>query len=157
MNSVREYILTIIAASLVSGVLSSLLDKRGMPGSFGKLFCGLFLSICMINPLVGFSFDSITGWIESCGAEGERIVAEGEKMSADMIRENITAQCEAYILDEATRMGCQIQVSVELAQASPYPPVSVTIDGIVSPYCKASLNSIITEELAVEKENIQWK
>ena len=157
MAAIREYILSIISAAVISGILYGVLDSKGLPGSFGKLFCGIFLSIVLINPLTNLSFDGVTDWIESCGAEGERYVSDGEKMSAERMRENISAQCEAYILDKAARMGLDVEVRVALSCTAPYPPESVTIHGAAPPYGRSALNDVISEDLAVQKENIQWK
>lgn len=156
MTAIREYILSVIAAALVSGVLSALLDKKGMPGTMGKIFCGIFLSITLISPLTDLSFASLTDWIEAGTAEGEYLAAEGENISASRIQANIKTECEAYIQDKARELGLDVAAQVNLERSPPYAPESVTILGTAAPYSKTSLCDIIEENLAIPRENIQW-
>ena len=51
MEVIREYILSVTAASIISGILTVLLDKKGTAGAMGKMFCGVFLAITLIRPL----------------------------------------------------------------------------------------------------------
>lgn len=157
MGALREYILSITAAAVISSVLSALLDQKGMPGTMGKLFCGVFLSIALIRPLADLSFDSVTDWIDSVSVEGVNIAAQGEKETTEQIRSGIKARCEAYIQDKAGDMGIEIAAEVILSDIAPYPPEAVKLEGTAAPYNRALLLDVIEKDLAVSREKIQWK
>lgn len=157
MVLLREYILSIASASIITGILTALLDKKGTAGTLGKVLCGIFLAITLIRPLGTFSFDSITDWIDTYSDEASFWATEGEAMASAAIQSDIKLNCEAYIQDEGARMGLDLNAFVDLDSQAPFAPVSVTIYGIVPPYKKADLEAIIVRDFSIPKEQIQWK
>ena len=157
MELLREYILSIASASVISGILTTLLDKKGSAGTMGKMFCGVFLAITLIRPLGDISFDSITDWLNTYSVEGGVLVNEGEEITSASTQSIIKTNCEAYILDKGADMGLKLTAQVKLDPKSPYAPVSVMIFGDIPPYKKATLEDILIQDLAIAKEQIQWQ
>lgn len=157
MEVIREYILSVTAASMISGILTVLLDKKGTAGAMGKMFCGVFLAITLIRPLGELSFDSVTDWLTEYERQGNQYAVEGEALKNDSVREIIKSRCEAYIQDVGADMKLTLRAQVRLDTQSPYAPVSVTIFGVVPPYNKAVLEEMLERDFAVAKEQIQWK
>ena len=149
--------MSIASASIITGILSALLDKKGTPGSIGKMFCGIFLAITMIRPLADISFDAVTDWINSYEVEAGFIVSEGEALTSVSTQSIIKSRCEAYIQDKGREMDLELTAQISLDDHCPYAPVSVTVTGPVPPHKKTILENRIIQDLAIPKEQIQWK
>lgn len=157
MGSIREYIFSVASAAVICGILNPLMEKKGSAGSLGKLFCGVFLAITLIRPFTDISFGALTDWLDESNAEASAVVMDGEQTLNDSMREVIKNKCEAYILDKAASLGVDVQAEVGLDPEKPYAPVSVIVVGSVAPYKKAALEDILTQDLGIPKEQIQWK
>ena len=112
MEVIREYILSVTAASMISGILTVLLDKKGTAGAMGKMFCGVFLAITLIRPLGELSFDSVTDWLTEYERQGNQYAVEGEALKNDSVREIIKSRCEAYIQDVGADMKLTLKQEV---------------------------------------------
>ena len=77
-------------------------------------------------------------------------VAENEKSRI------IKMQTEAYISNKAESMGADIDVVVQLSEQEPIVPISVSITGDVSPYIKSRLQQIISNDIGLCEEALQW-
>jgi hypothetical protein len=133
-----------------------MLDKSGMAAAVGKLLTGLVMTVTVLSPLVGISFDSmgeLTREYEKIAAEA---VLKGENSTRDALEKSITASLEAYILEKAEDMGAKVQVKVTVSGDTFPVPETVTIAGPVSPYVKSRLQKIIKEDLGVLEENQTW-
>ena len=75
-------------------------------------------------------------------------------MAREAERDIIKARIQAYILDKADSFGTQLDVEVILDQDNI--PTSVELRGNISPYAKAQLTGIITENLGIPKEYQLW-
>ena len=126
MGLLREYILSIASASVITGILTALLDKKGTAGTLGKMFCGIFLAITMVRPLANLSFDSVTDWMDNYWEEGTFLAGEGEALTSASTQAIIKSRCEAYIQDKGADLGLELTAEVSLDSQSPYAPVEVT-------------------------------
>ena len=66
----------------------------------------------------------------------------------------IKSRVQAYILDKADSFGTSLEVEVILDQD--HIPVSVELQGNISPYARAQLTEIIEEDLGIPKEHQLW-
>ena len=65
-------------------------------------------------------------------------------------------KAEAYILEIAGQLSASVTVEVSVGGDSIPVPQSVRLDGAVTPYAKSRLQTIISEELGISKENQIW-
>lgn len=154
MEGIRQYIVSVTAAAILCAVLRQLLPEKGLTSSLLKLISGIFLAFVVISPVKDVDIGSYTVYFESISLEGEALAAEGKDMASDAMACIIKDQTEAYILDKAKSLDAPISVEVELGQDSV--PVSVRIHGTVSPYARSVLETMLTEELGIAKENQIW-
>lgn len=154
MAELGRYILSVTAAALILGILSSMLDQKGSTAALLRLVGGLFLTFTIIQPVAGFDMADIAAFAEDFYAEGEAAAASGEWIASQersaIIKEGVTA----YILDKAEAYGTCLTVEVSLDEAEI--PVELRISGHVSPYAKAKLESTIETDLGISKENQLW-
>lgn len=156
MDTIREYLLSVTAAAMLCAVARRMLDKKGTPGAVGKLLTGLFMTFTVLSPLVGFSFGSVRDLTEDHEQLAQAAVQSGEKYASEALRESITEQLEAYVLDKADAMGAHIKVEITLSKDIYPVPEKIRISGQVAPYAKDRLKQIIKEELGVLEENQIW-
>jgi hypothetical protein len=155
MELLRHYVFSVVAASLISGVIMGFL-QGGTVKTLIKVISGLFLAFMVISPIrqLDISDFPIPGTEEA--SEASSAARLGEELSLDAIKDIIKQQTEAYILDKAAQLNASVEVQVTLSQVSPYPPVSVRLRGEISPYARRQLEAMLSEELGIQREDQQW-
>lgn len=156
MDGIREYLIGVIAAAVLCGIVKSLLGNNGTVGIAVRLLCGLLMILAVIRPWTDLSLDGILDWADSITADGSGMVAEGNAMANEAYRESIKQQTEAYILDESRVLGCELTVEVRLSQDEIPVPEMVWLTGETSPYARQTLTNLITERLGIEREDQIW-
>ena len=154
--SVKGYLLGIIAAALVCGLISRLVKDKGAAGACVKLIAGLFLVFTVISPLAGLSITGPDIWFGDYTDTADLIASEGERYSVEAMAAVIKSRTEAYILDKALALELQLQVEVVLSEDDIPVPAMVRINGKASPYARARLQQIIQEDLQIDKEHQIW-
>lgn len=150
MNGLAQYILTVVAAAMLVGILQSLAGQ-GTMGTITKLLGGVFLALTMLSPVLTLEIPDPAEWFSDVVMDGESMAAEGMAMAADAKEDIIRSQVEAYILDKA---GADLAVAVELDAAGV--PCGVTLTGDISPRTKAQLSRMLAEDLGLGEEVQQW-
>ena len=154
MAGLSGFVLSVVSASVIVAVVSSFFDgKSGISGII-KLVSGLFLTFVIINPLTNLDFSVVNDYLEEFTVEGEEAAAMGENLAREAEADIITGRVQAYILDKANSLGVQLDVEVVLDRDNI--PVSVKLNGNISPYAKARMAAIITEDLGISKEHQLW-
>ena len=156
MESVKTYLLSIVAAAVVCGIITRLVGEKGTQGAMVKLIAGLFLAFTVIRPVADIRLDTLTDFTDLYTDAGVQAAAEGERMTKDALRSSIKAQTEAYILDKAAGLDLNLEVEVTVSQDEIPVPNAVRLSGKASPYAKSRLQEIITQEIGVDKENQLW-
>lgn len=157
MEGVREYLLSVTAGAMVCALLSGLLGHKGSLSGLHRLICGLFLCFTVIAPIARIKisdFSELTGDILS---QGQQHALDGQESSREAIRQIITDEARAYIMDKARSFGVEVEVHISLSDSDPPVPVSCRIQGAVSPYVKQQLTQAVVRELGIPEENLTWK
>ena len=154
MSLLANYVLSVIAASVIVAIICTLLGDQGGVRSIIKLVCGLFLTFVVINPLIKLDFSRINDYLDSFTLEGLEAASVGENMAREGERDIIISRVQAYILDKADSFGAQLNVEVVLDQDNI--PVSVELNGNISPYAKAQMADILVRDLGITKEHQLW-
>ena len=154
---ITSYILRIIAAAILCGILRVFLNEKNTVGKIGRLLCGLFMMITLLSPITQLSFKDITWYFEGLTEQAEEYANNGKLSAENSICGIIKEQTAAYILDKADGMGLEIAVEVELNEDHNPIPCGVTISGDASPYAKEIIRSYIEANLGIPKERQIWK
>ena len=156
MESLKEYLLSVIVVSAFCALINSLLVQNGASQRILKLISGIVIMIAVLRPLISFEIYDIYTYIESFCADASVRVQQGEKSFNEASAAIIKEKTQAYILDKAMSLDADIAVDVVLDTNAPYVPVSVYLRGSVSPYAKKQLSDYIAEKLAIGKEAQIW-
>ena len=153
MDAIKDYMISVTAAALICGIVSSLSGRNSSVSKLMKLLCGLFLATAVIKPLVDVRIDNIYNFADNLTVSGNLAVSKGENMASEEMKRIIKQKTETYILDKAKALGAEITVEVVLED---YVPASVTITGDISPFVKSHLSASITQELNILLEEQIW-
>lgn len=153
MELIKEYLLSITAAALICGTISSLTSKNAGISKLMQLLCGLFLAITVIRPIVEVQLDNIDSFTDLLVVDGEIAASTGKEMAAEEMKRIIKEKTEAYILDKAKSLGAEIEVEVTLED---FVPTGAIITGSISPFARSSLITSISQDLGIPPEGQIW-
>ena len=156
VEDIRQYLLTVIAAALLCGVINGIIGKKSAYGAVVKLVTGLFLAVTVISPWVKFKITDFSSYIEGISADAQSVAASGELMAQDELASIIKTQTQTYILDKATSLKLDVEVEVTLCDSDPPLPCAVTLRGAASPYAKEMLCQYIANDLGIPEEDQLW-
>ena len=154
MPRLGSYALSVISAAIIAAIISSFFDEKSGTAGIIKLVSGLFLTFVVISPLTKLDFSDVNAYLEQFALEGEESAAVGENLAHEAEADIINSRVQAYILDKADLLGAQLDVEVVLDRNNI--PVSVKLEGDISPYAKAQMAETITEDLGISKEQQLW-
>lgn len=156
MAAASRYLLSVVAAAILVGVLTGIMDKKGSSGTLIRLIGALFMTFTIIQPFTNFDWSYLTAFAEEFSADGEAAAAQGEILADEEYRSIIKSQVEAYILDKAESYQAELSVEVTLSTDDPPVPATVRLQGAVSPYAKNALQKMMEEELGIREEDQLW-
>ena len=156
MEGIREYLIGVIVAALICGMVTALTDSKGTVAMSLKLVSGLMMLLAVVRPWVTLSLDGLFGWTDGIMADGTSYTTSGQIMAQEAYRTGIKTQTEAYIVDEARALGCDLSVKVTLSNDDLPVPAQVTLTGSISPYARQVLSQMMAERLGIEREDQIW-
>ena len=156
IDGIRGYLLSVVAAAVISGIVKRLMGDKGNQGAVAKLLTGIFLALTVVSPLAKVEVGRLADIVGAYRADGLAAAAVGEEMTRQALAESIKAQSEAYILDKAAALEVALTVEIEMTDTDIPVPYRIRLSGQVSPYAKNKLSGIITEDLGIEKERQIW-
>ena len=156
MEAIREYLIGVIAAALLCGIVSSLIPEKSTVGSAVKLTAGFLMLLAVLRPWTSIRPEGLFRWAEDISADCSGIVAEGEAMGMESYRESIIRQLEAYILKEAEAYDCHLDVEISLSTDAIPVPSEIRFFGEVSPFARQALKHSLSEKLGLSREDLIW-
>ena len=156
VDSIRQYLLSIISAALVAGLILRLINIKTAHGTLIKIITGIFVLSTVIAPWAKLRLDDFLFYFDNIEADAEREVLKGEEASDAAVRSIIKEQVETYILEKASSMGTQLTITVSLSADNPPLPISIKIKGDASPYTKMKLKQIIENDIGIPEDRQIW-
>lgn len=156
MESIRQYLITLVSASMLCSIAISFTGSKGVNSKVTKLIAGLFVTICVISPVIRFEFDDISSYFTSLYCDAEHYSSLGQEQYTVSTAAIIKSKLETYILDKAAGMNAVITVQMTMSQDNPFVPEAVQLSGSVAPYTKQRMEQIIANELGIPKEKQMW-
>lgn len=156
METLGQYVLSVSTAAILCGLVLSMISK-GCYHSILRLICGVFLALLVVQPITKFDPDRILSLFNrEMESDAEAAAALGEDLSRDSMSAYIKRETEAYILDKAHALGVTVEAEVTLGKDDLPVPVSAVIRGDVPEAMRRKLEQLITDDLGIAKENLQW-
>lgn len=156
MDSVARYLLHLVCAGILTGLVLAIGGERGSGGKLRKLLCGTFLTLVMIAPLRSLDLSGLTEPLADYSAMAQAANNAGMEQAREAMISLISQKSEAYILDKAGKMGAAVQVCVEVDPETFY-PVFATVTGSVTPYEKEVISGFLEEDLLIERSAQRWR
>ncbi|MBQ8359115.1 MAG: hypothetical protein IJX37_04265 [Oscillospiraceae bacterium] len=153
---IRHYLLRLISAALLCGIVNGLLGKKGALGAAVKLMTGIFMVFTLVSPWVKLQIGDLSGLIGDISASADIAVESGQTDARAALETIIKSKTEAYILDKAKSFGAELTVEVRVDGSELPVPCAVRVSGSISPYGKKQLGSIIADELGIALEDQTW-
>lgn len=156
MESLRTYLIGLVAAAILTGIVTQLMGDKGTQGAMIKLISGLFLVFTVIAPIANIDLSGLRDFSADFSEAGEEAALIGEDITRESLAAVIKQRSEAYILDKAAGLDVELEVDVTVSDDKMPVPSAVLLRGKVSPYAKARLQSIIVQNLGIDKEKQIW-
>ena len=156
-ESVRSYLLSVVAVALLSGVVLALAPKGAVHRTLTFL-CGLAMILTALGPLARLDFDTLAQSIARARIQAEEaaegVTVDNTELIADIIKEDT----EAYIWDKADGLGFTPDaVTAEVAVDGSYPyPYRVEITARCTAAQQADLTRDLEQNLAIPAERQEW-
>jgi len=156
VSGIREYLLSVTTSAIVCGIIQTISSKKGSTAKLVKLLSGIFMALSVLQPVLNMSIDSGDVLYAVSAASADDAVRLGQESAQEAQMEIIKSQAEAYILDKAEQLNCDLDVSVTLKKQSPFAPDKVRIEGKVSPYARSQLSNWIEANIGIPEEDQSW-
>lgn len=153
----KSYVFSVIAASVIAGILSGLIKTNSSYGYIIKLLAGLFIALTVVSPWKDFNLPDLSYYFDGLEADAGNDINSGTNTYRDALQASIIDRTEAYILEKASSMGAELTASVTVSGDQPPIPVSVELSGNISPYNKNRLQQIIVEDLGIPEDAQRWR
>lgn len=153
MEGLREYLLRLLWAALVCGVVNRT-AKGSVCAPVIRLLCGVFLTVVLVQPLGSFSFDAPLQWTQGLETAAADAVRQGSREAQTQKEAIIKTRLEAYIVEKADQAGASVSADITLDDDGL--PRAVTVTGALSPAVKGRLKRMLTQELGIPEVRQQW-
>lgn len=155
MDSVRSYLLCIVAASMIAAI-SRVFVRSPMISKVLRLISGILILLVAVAPLLKLKsedFSNLWGEIES-----EQFLKEDAELCAqNALAEQVKKSFEKQIESVSEKFGCSVKAEVQVSSEKVPQILRVEIIGAAGPEQMADLSDYITEILGVPPENQEWR
>ena len=153
MQQLGQYVLSLTVTAILCSVVLSMF-RDGTVRSILRIVCAMILTITTLSPLTDYKIPDFSGLSGCYLSEGKAIAAIGEDLAGVEKRKCIQHQLEAYILDKANGMGANIRPEVTVDANGV--PVEIRLQGQCSDRNRQLLETAITNDLGIPKEDQKW-
>ena len=153
MDAIRDYLISITATAIITGLATVLTKNSGSISSVVKLLAGLFMTITILSPIIHLPPSTFQLYLDEISYDADHASLAGKRFADEEIEKIIIEQTQAYILDKADDFGAGLEVEVFVKDLI---PCSVSISGPISPLAKSQLSRYISENLGIPSEEQNW-
>lgn len=156
LEGLRQYLLSVTAAALLTAVLQALLPK-GPVRRVTALACSLLMLLTVVRPLNQFNTEELIRNFENYCQELSVYPEEMEKTSAALTESIIVSKSVSYIEDKAKEndMICNVQVSCRDENGVAVPD-AVTVVGDLTGEERQTLLTVIQDDFGLGEEAVRF-
>ena len=155
MTEIGAFVISVVSAVMITGILQQLIQDPILK-SWLQILSGIYVTVILLMNIRSLK---PVGWRDPFQENknmAQYYMEAGKSHAQNSLRNIITHNIEAYILDKATQLGISVTVSVSVSADDIPKPESVTLSGQISPYEKSMLCKIISEDLGIPREDQIW-
>lgn len=156
MEWIGNYIISIICASAICGIITSLVSNNKATGGIIRMICGIFLAVVLVSPLLKMKLIDFEDYINSIQIDAKSVAGKGAGVANAETASIIKSELESYILEKAAAMNLSVSVQITMSGEFPPIPYSIELSGSISPYNKNILAEYIVDELGIPEERQIW-
>ena len=157
MNTIKTYLLSVIASALLGSFLSNLLPQ----GKCKQILCfagTLVMILTVISPLMKLDSTKMARSIASLRIQTEQWRTGVEVQTRELQGKIIKEESEAYVLDKAEAMGVSISPEITLREDGAFPyPYEIVMEGTWSEEDRRVLSTLIAEDLGIPIQRQEWR
>ena len=153
METVREWLLSIVAVTMLLSVARTLIPEGGMRKA-ASLTGGLILLAALLQPVLKTDLDAIQWDISEYKEEITKRQTELEAAENEALALGIAERAEAYISDKAASLGLAVTVRVETAPGAEGIPLPAAAE-LWGPESQ-ELAAWMEQELGIPAERQVW-
>lgn len=157
MDYIRQYLLSVICASILVSIITAFLGEKSHQSGIFKLITGVFIIFTVISPVVNVQIQEFQDYFKGISENAQRTVQQGELMSQKSTQSIIKDKLEAYILDKASSLNLDLDISITLKDEAVATPEEIIISGNASPYGKKMLQTFLVNEIGIPEEKQLWR
>ena len=147
MELLREWIMSLVAVSLLSALVRSLVGSGSLRRA-ADFICALALLAALLRPLPGIRWEELLPDADAYAARAERMQLQLERQQESDLASGIAERTAAYISDKA---GCAVRVETKMENGVPLPwRAELERD------YERELSAWISETVGIPKERQAW-
>lgn len=156
MDTVQQYILSIVCVCMLCFMLQTLFSGNPHMTPLIKMITGLVLSLTVLMPFFSNRLLEFDIEMKDIASESEAAVTSGELAARESMSAIIKEKTESYILEKANTLGMDIQAEVTLTEEDLPLPYKVAITGTVTPYARKQMGEYLQQNIGIPEENQIW-
>lgn len=157
MQAIKEWLLAVLAASLLTGAAQALMPK-GAVSQVGKLACGLVLFLAVVSPVLGARYLELNELLEQYARELALAEEETAQVSKNLTSSFIDRETDAYIQGKTEELGlsCEVEVLWDWSGEVPEPSEAI-VTGKLTQDERETLAQALSQDLAIPPEAITYE
>ena len=157
MTFLRQYLMSLITASIIVGIIASITKSKKSGTSIIRLVSGIFLSLVMLKPILKIEIQDYMDFYNDISLDASAVVDDGKNIYQTEMQTIIKENLEAYILDKASALQLDVDVDIFLSDGIPPIPETIRISGNTSPYNKQVFQTFLADKIGLSKEQQIWQ
>ncbi|MDR0889360.1 MAG: stage III sporulation protein AF [Oscillospiraceae bacterium] len=156
MEAVREYLIALVAVSMIAVLANALVHGEKMQ-KIVRFVGGLLILLVAMSPILKINLTDLARRMEDFGQAQGFDNSEVSQNSQEMLAALIKQNTETYIVQKAASIGATVRAEVTLSNEEYPTPVAVVIIGTLSAQQLADMEQYLSSALGIPKENQEWK
>lgn len=154
MGDIANYILSVVCAAVLCGIIKMLLDGRTAISGVVNLVLGIVMTVIILKPILFTQPIELDIYWNSLQRDRESILAEGSVYAKNYQSEFIKDKVESYIVEKINSLGADVVVEVLLNDKNL--PSAVKFSGNILPYMKVQVEDYLQTSFGIQKECVTW-
>lgn len=156
MSGVKSYVLSVTAAAIWINLCSSMVPE-GKYKRYTSFLGSTILILAILSPIIQIRDLDLRIAVQNLQPEQNDTYNAALEINDRLMHQLISEQCEAYILDKATALGAELNVTVTTGvKENMICPVSVILEGTCTVSERKQLADFLEGELGIPYAHQEW-